>query len=304
MDLEIVFENLQHAVNTHGGLVLIVGIAILTALAPLPFVAAKPIRTRIRNKRVAFIETRSEAIAHLSEVNTRFSPLFRTDFSQHYAIQRNLSSKRAFDRFDPRYEMMEIIREEMVGYQNVVALTQHNRNIYPDYKKICDEILENSLVPNDLPRMLFKDEEAYTQMEQRMFNGEMLNPARDLSVILKWKYVSPKGRNQYQAMEAFHFDDVVVLLEKAQENQEFEKSREYQRKLMTPGLRYNILQRDGFRCQLCGRSAKDHPGLELEVDHIVPVSKGGLTIESNLQTLCRDCNRGKAAKTMQPQTNR
>lgn len=34
----------------------------------------------------------------------------------------------------------------------------------------------------------------------------------------------------------------------------------------------------------------------LEVDHIVPVSKGGLSEPENLQTLCWRCNRAKGAK--------
>lgn len=78
---------------------------------------------------------------------------------------------------------------------------------------------------------------------------------------------------------------------------EFNKSmdeKKIERDKMTPGLRYNILRRDGFRCRLCGRTAED--GVTLEVDHIVPISKGGLTEESNLRTLCKDCNRGKGAK--------
>lgn len=54
------------------------------------------------------------------------------------------------------------------------------------------------------------------------------------------------------------------------------------------------MKRDNFRCKLCGRSAQD--GVTLEVDHIKPVSKGGKTELNNLWTLCRDCNRGKAAK--------
>ena len=53
-------------------------------------------------------------------------------------------------------------------------------------------------------------------------------------------------------------------------------------------------ERDLFTCQICGSSAKD--GVRLEVDHIVPVSKGGKTEMSNLQTLCERCNRGKRDK--------
>src|SRR5208282_2215480 len=56
------------------------------------------------------------------------------------------------------------------------------------------------------------------------------------------------------------------------------------------GIRAAVLMRDGGRCRKCRRS------INLEMDHIVPVSKGGRTEEPNLQTLCRRCNRAKCRK--------
>jgi hypothetical protein len=54
-------------------------------------------------------------------------------------------------------------------------------------------------------------------------------------------------------------------------------------------VRPGILERDGYRCLLCG---SDGP---LEVDHKTPLSRGGSNEETNLQTLCRECNRRKWA---------
>lgn len=56
-------------------------------------------------------------------------------------------------------------------------------------------------------------------------------------------------------------------------------------------LRFAILKRDGFCCQLCGVTAQD--GARLEVDHKHARSKGGANDPSNLWTLCFACNRGK-----------
>jgi hypothetical protein len=54
-------------------------------------------------------------------------------------------------------------------------------------------------------------------------------------------------------------------------------------------LRFVILRRDRFRCCACGRSPATHVGVQLAVDHIVPWSAGGETVEANLQTLCQKC---------------
>lgn len=55
-------------------------------------------------------------------------------------------------------------------------------------------------------------------------------------------------------------------------------------------LRYQVFQRDKHTCQYCGRKP---PEVRLEVDHRIPVSKGGTDDLDNLITACEDCNRGK-----------
>lgn len=60
-------------------------------------------------------------------------------------------------------------------------------------------------------------------------------------------------------------------------------------------MRFQILERDSFTCRFCGKRA---PETELEVDHVVPRSKGGSDDTSNLVTACRDCNRGKGDRTI------
>lgn len=62
------------------------------------------------------------------------------------------------------------------------------------------------------------------------------------------------------------------------------------------GVRFDVMKRDGYRCQLCGASAKD--GVRLEIDHKVPVAKGGTADPSNLWVLCRPCNAGKSDKDL------
>ncbi len=58
-------------------------------------------------------------------------------------------------------------------------------------------------------------------------------------------------------------------------------------------MRFRVLMRDGFSCQSCGASPQKQRGVELHVDHVVPWSLGGETVEANLQTKCSQCNLGK-----------
>ncbi|MBI2938379.1 MAG: HNH endonuclease [Thaumarchaeota archaeon] len=67
------------------------------------------------------------------------------------------------------------------------------------------------------------------------------------------------------------------------------KSKPY-RKEISIRRRFLVLKRDQFTCVLCGRSGI---GAKLEVDHKIPISKGGNNNLNNLQTLCYECNRGK-----------
>lgn len=59
-----------------------------------------------------------------------------------------------------------------------------------------------------------------------------------------------------------------------------------------PAMRWQVFQRDGWKCVACGRTS--HDGAILHVDHIVPRSKGGPDTLENFQTLCETCNIGKS----------
>jgi diadenosine tetraphosphate (Ap4A) HIT family hydrolase len=58
-------------------------------------------------------------------------------------------------------------------------------------------------------------------------------------------------------------------------------------------LRYRVLKDAKGRCALCGVTKNESP---LDVDHIIPRSKGGKTVYENLQILCAKCNRSKRNK--------
>jgi hypothetical protein len=59
-----------------------------------------------------------------------------------------------------------------------------------------------------------------------------------------------------------------------------------------PKHRMKIIQRDRYRCKICGRRPDDYTDIELHVHHVRPWEKGGLTEDENLVTLCDTCHDG------------
>lgn len=59
--------------------------------------------------------------------------------------------------------------------------------------------------------------------------------------------------------------------------------------------RKNIFLRDGMRCMYCGTKKSDT--VELELEHIVPRSRGGKNTWENLVAACTPCNRKKNDRT-------
>jgi 5-methylcytosine-specific restriction endonuclease McrA len=58
--------------------------------------------------------------------------------------------------------------------------------------------------------------------------------------------------------------------------------------------RVNVLTRDNFTCQYCG---KRFPVRKLNYDHVVPRSRGGRTVWENIVSCCYPCNARKDNRT-------
>ena len=88
-----------------------------------------------------------------------------------------------------------------------------------------------------------------------------------------------------------HFDLFYEAEQKARVEKELQrKKREVIRRelaRMYEEVYLFLASRDGLYCQICEGITN------LQIDHVTPVSKGGTNDRTNLQLLCRDCNRKK-----------
>lgn len=137
----------------------------------------------------------------------------------------------------------------------------------------------------------FKSRFAYLYPIYRAF----ISIAEDRPIVLlqQIKHLQDYLRNRYLTGQRKGVDRNVkteldpLTLEKVQKN--LDKAIR-----VMPAKRWLVFKRDNWRCVSCGRGADD--GAILEVDHIIPRSKGGADTIDNYQTLCKECNIGKSNK--------
>lgn len=161
-------------------------------------------------------------------------------------------------------------------------------------KREKESILNN--ISNDIPFLI-------KRFSKKRLERELGFKSVDFSTMYFpkyiFKYISSGGNASMNCDIVMDIDNLNRFVNYLAEKVKFKKSAAGQRALMTSSLRQKILQRDGYICQKCGNSTDKEPNLLLEIDHVIPISKGGLTTEENLQVLCWKCNRSKGQKILE-----
>lgn len=185
-----------------------------------------------------------------------------------------------------------------------------NKKLYPEQiKKLYQlveeletlsearQIIENYKIEyqqylGDVPDFIMKNDEAgfYSRLGFATINESVL------IVEYKFSYTSNGGMVQRSFTIPMKEETIIELIKALENKLTISAFIKEQRTLMTKKIREFIKTRDNFTCCNCNNSIEIEPNLLLEIDHIIPVSKGGETIEENLQTLCWKCNRAKSNK--------
>ena len=160
------------------------------------------------------------------------------------------------------------------------------KQIIENYKKEYQQYL------GDVPEFIMENDEAgfYSKLGFANIDESVL------TVEYKFCYTSGGGMVQRSFTVPMTEDTIIELIKTLESKLTANTFIKEQRNLMTKKLRESIKNRDNFTCCICGNSSHVEPNLLLEIDHIIPISKGGHTVEENLQTLCWKCNRSKSDK--------
>lgn len=168
-----------------------------------------------------------------------------------------------------------------------------------EYKEYLEEYLKlKDLITDEEAKELKIDIKKYNLYQEKIYNDNKINVDTEFNVVIYINYQSKKGlvkEKKYKKYNDKEFSNIInEYLELKKNDRLFEIISRVERSKMSESLRYDVFKRDNFKCSICGMSAKD--GVKLQVDHIIPISKGGKTEIENLQTLCSRCNIGKSNK--------
>lgn len=186
------------------------------------------------------------------------------------------------NKYPEQIQKLQLLVEELQTLREA-------KQIIENYKKDYQQYLQN------VPAFIMERDEDGFYSRLGFANVD----EQSLTVEYKFIYTSGGGMAQRYFTVPMTNETIIALIEMLESKLTADAFAKEQRVLMTPKLRDAIKERDHYTCCNCGNSTLTEPNLLLEIDHIIPVSKGGLTEESNLQTLCWKCNRSKGNKILQ-----
>jgi 5-methylcytosine-specific restriction endonuclease McrA len=95
-------------------------------------------------------------------------------------------------------------------------------------------------------------------------------------------------RDPWRVIRRLHQEGWLIKVRKGVYRYDPEVAGKVEMDDFTPEQKQAILERDQYRCVICGKGLAD--GVELHVDHIKPRHLGGRSEIENGQTLCAQCN--------------
>lgn len=219
------------------------------------------------------------------------------------------NSNRAIDRLSDYSD--ESLVKELQRIAKVVGKTAltlkdietHGKCSYALLKKRFGG-LRNALKAADLENMEFhrnvSDDELLNELSRiwdLVITHEGRRPYKDDLIKYKSKFSQGPYYRRWgswiKACEALIDWEPKDIIQDHDEVVELSESAPKYKRPIPLRIRYAILLRDRFTCQICGKSPSSNSGLEIDVDHIISEHDGGTLDPSNLRCLCKPCNIGK-----------
>lgn len=179
-------------------------------------------------------------------------------------------------KLESKWEFSDVF----VNTENTVSSTTTGTG-YFHFSNFCPELsgITNDVFASNLANYVdsFDKQQAHKELEKI---GADKNHTR-----WKWMWCDPKHYSECLEFSVYKHEGVTGRAAKTKK-----------RKDIPSGLRWRILERDGFKCFYCG--IKGGSEAELQLDHKISVIDGGTNDPDNLVTSCAKCNGGKGKRSV------
>lgn len=237
-----------------------------------------------------YVLLHSKAIIQLNKINKKYNflALKYNNYKMIYDYRVNYDNVSPSDLFLCYVEKNYSLIKEDIKINNI------NYTTYLKYKEEVNNI-------KDFIRYKYKticSLNSIQKLERKLFLSRIhpaINNQYHIKVIVYLQDESVPSLKIISKTKVFYEDDIEFAKELSLKNNKgFYLNKDFwdakvrvERAKVSKKMRLSILSRDHFKCKYCGST------LNLEIDHIIPISKGGKSEYNNLQTLCHLCNVNK-----------
>ena len=240
----------------------------------------------IRKKYIDFVSTHSLCLKHLNEINKKY----------HFKEIPNFDMCHSYDN-ESMYEnicCLDYLTYQLV-YQRKKVISAMEDTL--DNNSLFMEYMKEVLATGDLGRWdtekPLKNRKRLIKYEKKAFAQNTQFPTIQFTITVTLELTNINGYYMRSKENVFSPEEIEAVINKlSQRRGNFYLDKDVwqsicrvERGKVSNRMRFAIYKRDGYHCRNCGRYTND-----LEIDHIVPISKGGKSTFDNLQTLCHSCN--------------
>ena len=249
----------------------------------------------IQKKYIDFVLQNSIYLKKLKEINCNYKFFNHINFDQSHTYD-NKKFYCDISCLDFLIYQLQFISTKVIDQINK---EKQNDLLYTQYLNDIATLTETGKFLIDIGKLKYK---RVVATEKKLIKQTTYaKPHTDFYIVVTL-YCSQRNGRIYDKKNAIYYaDDILALVRRLRNrNGHFYKDREIwdsicrvERGKVSNKMRFSIYKRDGYRCRKCGVS-KRHA--QLEIDHIIPIAKGGKSTYNNLQTLCHRCNVEKGDK--------
>ncbi len=256
-------------------------ILIITVILIISYVVIKKIYINFDNQN-------SVLISKINEINNLYTFYPLIPYDQKYIYD----NEKFYNEISPKDYLIYQLQIYKDQVKTQIDFASSNKFQFELYRNQLEAIEERGKYLKDTKWYILKLLNYY---ELKLAEKKVIYPKMEYWIKVTLCLSKINGEIYEKKENNFSTNEILTLISRLKNKDgNFLKDREIwdslcrvERGKVSNKIRFSVYKRDGYRCRYCHASDRFE---NLEIDHIIPISKGGKSTLNNLQTLCHRCN--------------